>query len=160
MNKLKQYLPLITIIVLSILAAGALSFHEEADMRRSMHIFMGVFLLQFAMLKFFDIKGFAKGFARYDLLAKKFKPYGLIYPFIELTLALGYLASAANWVYLTTIIVMGFGALGVVTALLKGLNINCACLGTFLKIPLSIVAITENVSMAIMAVVLYGGFRS
>ena len=43
------------------------------------------------------------------------------------------------------------GAIGVILALKKGLDINCACLGTSLKVPLSTVALTENLTMAIMA---------
>ncbi len=157
MNKIKQYLPLITIIAVAALAACAISIYESWSMERFMQLFMGIFLVQFSVLKLFDLSGFQKGFAKYDLLAKHKhgKYYGYIYPFIELLLALGYLANGGpagpGWVYLLTIIVMGFGAIGVILALKKGLDINCACLGTSLKVPLSTVALTENLTMAIMA---------
>jgi len=119
-----------------------------------MHFFMGVFLLQFAALKLYDLPGFAIGFARYDLLASMVKPYALLYPFLEFTLALGYLTGGGKWVYMSTIGLMGFGAVSVFVALQKGLNTNCACLGTTLKVPLSTVAVTENVSMVIMSTML------
>jgi hypothetical protein len=117
-----------------------------------MHDFMGFFLVVFSMFKFFDMPGFADGFQMYDLLAKPFRPYAYVYPFIELGLGLGYLS---HWqptiVYMATLIVMLWGALGVIRALIKGLNINCACMGTILKVPLSTVALLEDLSMAAMA---------
>jgi hypothetical protein len=154
-SKLPQYAPLITIIVIAALGSAALSRYEEFSSDRLMHLFMGLFLLQFSALKLFDVKGFAKGFAKYDLLAMNFRPYGLIYPFLELVLAMGYLAGGATWVYISTFVLMGFGAVGVIRALAKGLDTNCACLGTTLKVPLSTVAITENVSMAGMAIFMF-----
>jgi hypothetical protein len=154
-SKFTQYAPLITIIALAALGSIALSQYDGFTMDRLMHLFMGLFLLQFSALKLFDVKGFAKGFARYDLLAMRFRPYGLVYPFLELVLALGYLAGGATWVYIATFVLMGFGAVGVITALAKGLDTNCACLGTTLKVPLSTVAITENVSMAVMAIFMF-----
>lgn len=158
MKKLLLYTPLITIIAIAALAAVALSIYETWSMIRFMQLFMGVFLIQFSALKLFDIGGFAKGFAKYDLLAQKSKVYGYLYPFIELTLALGYLSNGgtwgATWVYLSTIVVMGFGSIGVLKALFSGMNTHCACLGTTLKVPLSTVAVTENVSMVIMATLL------
>lgn len=114
--------------------------------------FMGVFFVMFSMFKFFDLPGFADGFQMYDLLAKPFRPYAYLYPFIELGLGLGYLA---HWrpaaVYTATIVVMAWGAFGVISALAKGLDIESACMGTVLKVPLSTVALFENLGMAVMA---------
>ena len=150
-KNINQYAPLITIIGLAALGSVATSRYEGFSTSRLMHLFMGMFLLQFAALKLFNVSGFAKGFAKYDLLAMRCRPYGLIYPFLELGLALGYLAGGALWIYIATFILMSFGAIGVIRALVTGLNTNCACLGTTLKVPLSTVAVTENVTMAIMA---------
>lgn len=156
-SKISQYAPLLTIIGLAVLGSLALAINDGSmlSFSRAMHAFMGLFLLQFSALKLFNIAGFAKGFSRYDLLAMRWKQWGMIYPFIELVLALGYLAGGATWVYLATFIVMGFGAFGVIRALMQGLNTHCACLGTSLKVPLSTVAVTENISMALMSVFMY-----
>lgn len=153
MSKWKDYLPLAVIVSLTFLAACA----KQADYgawvwMRWMDDFMGFFLVVFSMFKFFDLPGFADGFQKYDLLAKPFRPYAYFYPFIELGLGLAYLA---HWrpaaVYTATIAVMAWGALGVVRALAQGLNVRCACLGTVLKVPLSTVALFENIGMAVMA---------
>jgi hypothetical protein len=120
-----------------------------------MHDFMGFFLVVFSMFKFFDMEGFADGFEMYDLLAKPFRPYAFFYPVIELSLGLGYLS---HWqptiVYAVTIIVMIFGSIGVFRALFKGLDIECACMGTVLHVPLSTVALIEDLGMAGMAAVM------
>jgi len=46
---------------------------------------------------------------------------------------------------------MGFGAIGVFRALRSGLDVNCACMGSALDVPLSTVAVVENVGMTLMA---------
>ena len=150
-SKLAQYAPLITIIGLAVLGSAALTQYEGFTTSRFMHLLMGLFLLKFSALKLFNISGFAKGFAKYDLLAMRSRTYGMIYPFLELVLALGYLVGGAKWVYISTFVLMSFGAVGVFRALAKGLKTNCACLGTTLNVPLSTVAVTENVIMAVMS---------
>lgn len=120
-----------------------------------MQDFMGMFLSIFALVKLFNLPKFADGFQMYDLLAKHFRPYALVYPFIELTLGLGYLSRwEPPFIQVATIVVLGFGALGVSQALRHGLDINCACMGNILKVPLSTVALTEDLGMVLMAAVM------
>ncbi|MDD5200075.1 MAG: hypothetical protein PHC88_09755 [Terrimicrobiaceae bacterium] len=148
-----DYLPLIVIVALAVTAAAARQFAESSWRWDSwMHDFMGLFLVVFSMFKFFDLSGFADGFQMYDLLAKPFRPYAYAYPFIDLALGLGYLARwQPTWTYVATIAVMFFGAAGVVRGLAEGLDIECACMGKVLHVPLSTVALLENVTMAAMA---------
>ena len=125
-----------------------------------MHDFMGFFLVVFSMFKLFNLEGFADGFQMYDLLAKHVRAYAYLYAFIELALGLGYLA---HWepklIYLVTVIVMTFSGFGVIRALTKRLDIECACLGTVLSVPLSTVALIEDLGMAGMAAtMLVSGF--
>src|SRR2546430_2579939 len=152
-SRWQDYIPLIVIVALTVLAACAKQFaYGRWDWMNWMHDFMGFFLVVFSMFKFFDLPGFADGFQMYDLLAKPFRTYAYIYPFIELALGLGYLGHAQpRTVYLVTVIVMLFGALGVFNALRKGLDLECACMGTFLRVPLSTVALVEDLSMSAMA---------
>jgi YHS domain-containing protein len=150
----RNYLPLFIIVAFTLLAAGAKQFAYSGpwDWTTWMHDFMGFFLVVFSMFKFFNLPGFADGFQMYDLLAKRLRAYAFMYPFIELALGLGYLA---HWhphaIYLVTILVMVFGSLGVFNALRKGLDLECACLGTMLKVPLSTVALVEDLGMGAMA---------
>lgn len=154
--KWTNYLPLLVIVALTLLAACAkqYAYFDGAgwDWMRWMHDFMGLFLVVFSMLKFFNLEGFADGFQRYDLLAKPLRLYAHVYPFLELSLGLGYLAQwQPRFIYCATIAVMSFGSLGVFNALRKGLDLDCACMGTVLKVPLSTVALIEDLSMVAMA---------
>jgi len=156
-SRWQDYIPLIVIVWLTLLAACAKQVSYAAGWRWMswMHDFMGFFLVVFSMFKLFDLEGFADGFQMYDLLAKPVRAYAYLYPFIELALGLGYLA---HWqprlIYSVTVIVMTFGSLGVIRALTKRLDIECACLGTALSVPLSTVAMVEDLGMAGMAAVM------
>ncbi len=154
----RDYLPLLVILLLTMAAGTARQAATGGPWQAMgwMHDFMGYFLVVFAMFKLFDLPGFADGFQMYDLLAKPFRPYALVYPFIELGLGLAYLA---RWqpavVYVVTMAVMLWGAAGVMLALKRGLDVNCACMGNVLKVPLSTVALVEDLGMAAMAAIMY-----
>jgi hypothetical protein len=156
-SRWQDYIPLIVIIALTLLTACAkqVSYPARWSWMNWMHDFMGFFLVVFSMFKLFDLEGFADGFQMYDLLAKPVRPYAYLYPFVELALGLGYLA---HWqpklIYSITVTVMTFGALGVIRALTKRLDIECACLGTVISVPLSTVAMVEDLGMAAMAAVM------
>ncbi len=158
--KFSAYWPLICLVAVSGFAALAITAgftrpNGVGTMTAFMHAYMGVVLIIFAVLKLFDIEGFKSGFAKYDLLAKHAPAYGAIYPFIELGLGLAYLAFLApNLTYIATIVVFGFGAIGVVKALRGGLNMSCPCMGNILNVPLSTVTLTEDLAMVAMAVTL------
>lgn len=153
---LADYWPLISLIALSALAAWALALGSaEVDMRRLMHGYMGVFLFVFALLKTFDLNGFKDGFTMYDLLAKRFHAYAYLYPFVELALALMYMAHfEPTLTYWVTIGLFSFSAIGVINALSEGLDVDCPCMGSALSVPLSTVTLTEDMGMVVMASVL------
>jgi hypothetical protein len=155
-RSLADYLPLISLVVVSALAAFAIAAGSgQLTMMRVMHAYMGVFLVFFALLKIFDLEGFVNGFAMYDLIANRYSTWGYVYPFIELALGLAYLAFFwPTATYLATIVVFTFGAVGVVLALRRGLDIACPCMGSVLSVPLSTVTLTEDVLMAAMAIML------
>ena len=150
---LSAYTPLFVILFATALGAAA-RHHSEISWSWHiwMHDFMGLFLLVFAMVKLFDLSSFAVGFAKYDLLAARSRTYALGYPFIELALGLAYLS---RWLpqatYFATIAILSFGALGVLNTMRQGKQINCACMGQILEVPVSTVTLTENLSMSVMA---------
>lgn len=151
--RILKYWPLLALIFIAALSAGALTHGLQKGVHEWMHFFMGCFLCQFAMLKLFHPSNFAEGFVKYDVLAKYIPGYAYLYPLIELGLGLAYLSFAAPAVtYSLTLFFMGIGAIGVVVALSRGLNIKCACMGTVLDVPLSTVTLSEDITMALMAV--------
>ncbi len=118
----------------------------------TMRYFMAGFFLVFSFFKLLDVRAFANAYAGYDLLAARWHGWGLVYPFVELALGMAYLANfnplLTHW---ATIIVMGFSAIGVIRAVTNKTQIQCACLGTVFKLPMSTVTIVEDVGMVLMA---------
>jgi copper chaperone CopZ len=118
----------------------------------TMRYFMAGFFLVFAFFKLLDIRAFANAYAGYDLLAARWHGWGLVYPFVELALGMAYLSNFSpmltNW---ATVITMGFSAVGVILAVARKTQIQCACLGTVFKLPMSTVTIVEDVGMVLTA---------
>ncbi len=154
-GKISDYWPLFSLIFIAILVGYAITYGIDGGLINWMHYSMGFFLCCFSMLKIFNLSSFADGFEMYDLLAKQTRIYAYIYPFIELGLGLGFL-SLFNpiIIYSVTIFVMTIGTIGVITALKKGLDINCPCMGSVLNVPLSTVTLTEDISMVIMSIIM------
>lgn len=151
-KNIKRYWPLFILILIALLASFAVARGTQQGFMVWMHFFMGFFLCQFAMLKLFHPSGFADGFQMYDLVAKKFRLYAYVYPYIELALGLAYLSfTALILTYFVTILVMGVGAVGVIRSLKAGLDLRCACMGTILDVPLSTVTLSEDIAMGMMA---------
>jgi hypothetical protein len=132
--------------------ATLLSLIRGWDINRAMADFMAVFFITFAAFKFQNIEEFAHTYRTYDLLASRIRPWGYIYPFIEAFLGFWYLLSSGpTWLNLLTIAVTGTAAYGVYKTLQQKRQFHCACLGTFIKLPLSKITLTENLTMMIMA---------
>lgn len=119
---------------------------------RAMRNFMGGFFVTFAFFKLLDVRGFADAFRTYDIAARRFPLYGAAYPWIELALGVAYLTNfAPTATNIITLVLMGLGLAGVTQALLAKRRIQCACLGTVFKLPMSKVTFVEDALMAAMA---------
>ncbi len=152
---LRAYFPLFLITAYIVGVASINNFHwHEINWQGWMYQFMAGFFLVFSAFKLLDIRGFADGYATYDLLARRWHTYGYIYPFLELSLGILYLT---QWLptatQFATVIIMGFSSLGVINSLLKKQKFQCACLGTILKVPLSSVTLIEDLVMVILAAI-------
>ena len=137
---------LVGAVLVRAFATGDFSSHEL------MKNFMGGFFVIFSLFKMIDLNGFADGYSTYDVIAKRSRGYAIAYPFIELALGVAYLLA---WnLRLTNAITFGLmsiGTIGVAKALLEKRRIQCACLGTALKLPMTKVTLVEDVGMAAMA---------
>jgi copper chaperone CopZ len=148
------YKPLLTVFAyitgISLLAAWQ---DETLNGMAFMQFFMAGFFLAFSFFKMLDIAGFADSYSGYDLLAKRWKGYGYIYPFIELALGIAYLIDFQPYeTNIITIAVMGFSTIGVMQSVLNKQKIRCACLGTGFNLPMTTVTIIEDLLMVAMAV--------
>lgn len=151
-----SYTPLIVIILLITVCAAALGLRDAQlgvfAPRNVIAYFMTGFFLVFAGFKLVDLKGFAEGYSTYDLLATRWYGYGYVYPFIELGFGLAMLMGyESRGLFLAEFIVMGFSGLGVAIKIAKKERFQCACLGTFLKVPLTKVTLVEDFGMAALA---------
>jgi YHS domain-containing protein len=155
----RDYRPLMTILGLLLLVVVAMAISDPSGgrfaLREAIARFMAGFFLVFAGFKLLDLRGFAEGYATYDLLAQKVPAYGYVYPFIELLFGLLMVAGYDGWPLLVAeIAVMGFSGVGVALKLAKREPFTCACLGTFLKVPLTKVTLVEDFGMVALAVAL------
>ncbi len=155
----RSYTPLIVIIGLILLTALTISYRDlqfgTFALTKTISYFVIGFFLVFSGFKLMDLKGFAEGYSTYDLLAQRWFNYGYIYPFIELFFGLAMILTPdARWLLLLELIVMTFSGLGVAIKLAKREKFQCACLGTFLKVPLTKVTLIEDFGMAALAAIM------
>lgn len=149
---LRNFMPLILILSVVIGLTGLLQLVREHSIHEIMYDFMGLFFLVFGLFKISNINAFAQAYAKYDIIAKRSTLYGIVYPFIELTLGIMYLTRfkllAANWI---TLVAMIIGSIGVGYELAQRKTIVCACLGTVFKIPMTYVTLLEDLIMGAMS---------
>ncbi len=151
-SKLKQLFPLFLIFVY--LITGSVLLQKNTFLFTNFMIdFMGLFFVVFSFFKFLDYKGFPSAFAQYDPLAKRSVLYAKTYPFIETFLGLMLLFRwQLNFALIATILILSITNIGVIYTLFDKNKINCACLGTALKLPMTEATLIENVIMLVMAV--------
>jgi len=126
--------------------------HGSWNTDRAMRYFMAGFFLVFSFFKLLNVTAFADAYMTYDVLARRARWYGLLYPFIELLLGIAYLIHfQPTLTNLVTVVVMGVSTIGVVESLLNKRKIRCACLGTVFNLPMSVVTLVEDTLMVAMA---------
>ncbi|MCX7650224.1 MAG: heavy-metal-associated domain-containing protein [Flavobacteriales bacterium] len=150
----------ILIAALSLIAVT--SFITAWEMERGkislmhwMHAFMAGFFLVFGFFKMMDIKAFARSFSRYDLVAARWPWYGFAYPFLEVGAGWLYILIPENKILnLACLIWMIAGAAGAVRGLLRasGPPVDCACMGSRIRLPLSWITVAEYLLMASMTI--------
>lgn len=151
-SELKQLFPLFLIFGYISITSILLNYNPW-NVKAFMLDFMGMFYIVFSFFKLLDLKGFPKSFRMYDPLAKAIPAYGWIYPFVEVILGLMFLMRIQIPIALiTTLIILSITTFGVTKALLDKKSIQCACLGTALKLPMTKATFIENSVMLIMAV--------
>ena len=116
---------------------------------------MGAFFIVFSLFKLLNLSGFADAYSTYDILAARYRIYGLTYPFIELLLGIAYFTGFAPLATNTfTFVLMLVGSIGVFKALRTKRRFQCACLGTALKLPMTKVTLVEDLTMGAMALIM------
>ena len=154
--KAVTYRPVIAVFAVTALMALATSYAAYGDILtiRAAEWFIAFSMAVLAILKLQNIESFSTMYLNYDLLAKRWVPYGYIYPFAEAGAGILMIAGALNWISIPVALFIGtIGAVSVFKAVyLDRRELKCACVGGDSNVPLGFVSLTENLMMVAMAV--------
>jgi glutaredoxin len=106
-----------------------------------------------ALQKLRDVESFSTMFLGYDLLAKRWVPYGYIYPYAEALAGVLMIAGVLPWLSIPVALAIGgIGAVSIFKAVyIDKRELKCACVGGDSNVPLGFVSLTENLMMIGMA---------
>jgi glutaredoxin len=156
-----SYGPVVALFAMTALLALAAS-HAAFGSPFTAHTiqwFGGFSMAVLALLKLQDVDRFATMFLSYDLLAKRWVPYGYVYPFAEGLAGVLMTAGALHW--LSVPIAMFIGTVGAVSVFkavyIDKRELKCACVGGSSNVPLGFVSLTENLGMVAMAAWMVAG---
>ena len=146
-----SYQPVVAIFAMAALLALAVSWvaFEKLFTLRAAEWFVSLSMCLLALQKLQDVRSFSTMFLNYDLLARRWVPYGFVYPFAEALAGVLMTAGALPIVSVPIALVIGtIGAVSVVKAVyIDKRELKCACVGGSSNVPLGFVSLTENLFM-------------
>lgn len=153
--KATSYRPVAALFAMTALMAMAATYAVTGDVLtlRAAEWFISFSMVVLALLKLQNVESFATMFLNYDLLAKRWVPYGYVYPFAEGIAGLLMTAGALTWLSVPVALFIGtVGAISVFKAVyIDKRELKCACVGGSSNVPLGFVSLTENLMMIAMA---------
>lgn len=145
------YTPVIALFAVAFAMALAIGWRMEGPVAslRTFEIFVATAMVLLGLQKLKDVESFSTMFLNYDLLARRYVPYGYVYPFAETAAGILMLASALIWLAGPVALFIGtVGAISVFKAVyIDKRALKCACVGGDSKVPLGFVSLTENLIM-------------
>jgi glutaredoxin len=156
-----SYTPVLAIFAVAALLALAIGHLTGGGFApiASFWRFVAIAMSLLAMLKLQDVERFSTMFLNYDLLARRWVPYGYAYPFLELAAGLAMLSGLLSWLAAPVALVIGgIGTVSVFKAVyIDKRALKCACVGGSGSVPLGFVSLTENLMMVAMAIWVIAG---
>lgn len=150
-----SYKPVIAIFSVTLLMAIAVTWMSSGMLFAldTLPTFVALSMCVLGIQKLQDIESFSTMFLNYDLLARRFVPYGYVYPVGETLAGLLMLAGTLLWLAVPVALFIGtVGAVSVFKAVyIDKREIKCACVGGNSKVPLGFVSLTENLMMIAIA---------
>ena len=114
--------------------------------------FIAIFLIVSAGQKMFRYELFINIFSSYDILAKKWKIWPYIYPFVELTIGANLLlTNGSKLMYFVVMVFCALTGYSVLKQRSRHIRALFACLDNSLRLPLSMVSLFESVILAATA---------
>ena len=149
------YKPVIALFAMAALMALAASWAAFGNLAtvQAAEWFIAIAMCLLALQKLKDVEGFATMFLNYDLLARRWVPYGYVYPFAEGIAGVLMIAGVLIWIAAPLALFIGtVGAVSVFKAVyVDRRELKCACMGGSSDVPLGFVSLTENLMMIAMA---------
>ncbi len=159
--KATSYRPVAALFAMTAAMAMATSYAVFGDVltMRAAEWFIAFSMCVLALLKLQNVETFSTMFLNYDLLAKRWVPYGYIYPFAEGIAGVLMIAGALTWLSVPIALFIGtIGAVSVFKAVyVEKRELKCACVGGSSNVPLGFVSLTENLMMIAMALWMVAG---
>jgi uncharacterized membrane protein YphA (DoxX/SURF4 family) len=154
--KAKTYTPVIAVFAVTALMALAVSRAAtgQALTPQALQWFIAFSMCVLGILKLRDVETFATMFLGYDLLARRWLPYGYLYPFAEVGAGVLMIAGVLTWLSApVALFIGGIGAVSVFKAVyVDKRELKCACVGGDSNVPLGFVSLVENLMMVVMAI--------
>ncbi len=150
------YQPVIAIFSVAALMALSISWAAFGNLLtlRAFEWFIAISMCFLAVQKLQDLESFSTMFLNYDLLARRWVPYGKVYPFGEA--AAGILMLSGSLIWLSAPIALFIGTVGAVSVFkavyVDKRELKCACVGGDSNVPLGFVSLTENLMMIAMGI--------
>jgi glutaredoxin len=158
-----SYTPVLAVFAIGALLAIAFTATQAMPLPSLMTVerFIAITMMLLAMLKLQDVERFATMFLNYDLLARRYVPYGKAYPFLELGAGFLMLTGWLDWLSIPiALFIGGIGTVSVFKAVyIEKRELKCACVGGSSNVPLGFVSLTENVMMVAMALWMLSGIH-
>lgn len=151
-----SYTPVIAIFAVALLLALGLSWHQYGNplTLRMVEWSISLSMTILAIQKLQDVESFSTMFLNYDLLARRWVPYGRIYPFGEALAGILMTAGALVWISAPVALFIGLvGSISIFKAVyLDKRELKCACVGGSSSVPLGFVSLTESLMMTLMGI--------
>jgi glutaredoxin len=159
------YVPIIAIFGSTFLMALAIlwNLYDGFAIPTLLKWFFALSMVALAIQKLQGVGGFVNGFLGYDLLARRWVPYGYAYPFLELWAGVGMMAligTGSTLIWLVAPVGIFIGTIGAVSvikaAYIEKRDLKCACVGGGSNVPLGAISLSENLIMAGMGIWMLG----
>ncbi|MCG9917406.1 MAG: glutaredoxin [Phenylobacterium sp.] len=154
--KATTYTPVLVVFATTAIMAAMISLAVYGTVltQQTAVWFIALSMMVLGMLKLQNIESFSTMFLNYDLLAKRWPPYGKVYPFAEFGAGALMTAGVLTWLSVPVALVIGIiGGVSVFKAVyLDRRQLKCACVGGDSNVPLGFLSLTENLMMIAMAV--------
>ena len=122
---------------------------------RVIELFVAISMCVLAIMKLRDLSSFTTGFVQYDMVAKRYVPYGYFYPFVEGGAGALMIAGLLTWFAapLALIVATNWRDFRFQSCLHRKARPGmCLCRRVGSSVPLGFISLTENLMMIAMSI--------